>query len=74
MTPGSFSQFLRRVTNRSFTKHLQQYRLSRAALILGSKRRMVDIAFATGFGSLAQFNKVFRETYGTSPLRFRKSR
>lgn len=41
-------------------------------LLLSSYRSVADIAFASGFGSIRQFNDTFRETFGKTPSEVRK--
>ena len=41
-------------------------------LLIFSDRSITDIAFASGFGSIRQFNDVFKEIFGASPTMVRK--
>ncbi|GGY62636.1 AraC family transcriptional regulator [Marinobacter zhanjiangensis] len=43
-------------------------------LLTDSDLRLVDVAFASGFASVRQFNRVFRKTYGLTPSNLRRSR
>ncbi|MFC4257867.1 AlkA N-terminal domain-containing protein [Marinobacter lacisalsi] len=43
-------------------------------LLTDSDLRLVDVAFASGFASVRQFNRVFRQAYGLTPSRLRRSR
>ena len=58
-------------TGESFGAYVQRRRLERCDAALRSPgaehRKIADIAFAWGFGSLATFNRVFREAYGVAP-------
>ena len=40
-------------------------------LLLTSDRLLVDIAYATGFSSQANFNRAFRRAVGTTPSTYR---
>ncbi len=42
-------------------------------LLLSTDRSVTDIALDTGFGDTNYFIHLFRQTYGTSPLRYRKT-
>ncbi len=42
-------------------------------LILFSNQSLTDVAFASGFGSIRQFNHVFKETFGKTPTRLRNA-
>ncbi len=41
-------------------------------LLIYSDRSITDIAFASGFGSIRQFNHVFKEIFGKTPTMLRK--
>lgn len=41
-------------------------------LLMFSDRTITDIAFASGFGSVRQFNQVFKDIFGSSPSRVKK--
>lgn len=43
-------------------------------LLMFSDQSITDIAFASGFGSIRQFNQVFKEIFGTSPSRLKKEK
>ncbi len=43
-------------------------------MLLFSDRPITDIAFASGFGSLRQFNHVFKEIFGTVPSNIKKEK
>jgi transcriptional regulator GlxA family with amidase domain len=42
-----------------------------AALLREGNLRVSEIAFATGFQSLSQFNRVFKKSSGKSPTEYR---
>jgi AraC-like DNA-binding protein len=42
-----------------------------AALLREGDLRVSEIAFATGFQSLSQFNRVFKKSSGKSPTEYR---
>jgi AraC-like DNA-binding protein len=58
-------------TGKSFTEHLIEHRLARAHAMLSDPRfshlRIIDIAFAAGFGDVANFNHLFRRRFGETP-------
>jgi len=55
----------------SFTERVMELRLQKAhALLAGAAHRrlkIIDIAYACGFGDLSYFNRVFRRRYGDTP-------
>lgn len=64
-------------TGRSFSEHLLDQRLRRAAVLLrdpgAPARKIADIAFACGFGDLSYFNRAFRRRYGATPSDMREA-
>lgn len=70
-----FCRWFKRCTGRSFVAYRNAIRVSLAQrLLVETERSITDIAFATGFGSLANFNRRFREATGTAPRTCRRSR
>ncbi len=41
-------------------------------LLVDTDEKIIDIATSVGFGSLATFNRFFKETVGMSPMAYRK--
>jgi AraC-like DNA-binding protein len=64
-------------TGRSFSEHLLDRRLERAAVLLRdatrANGRIADVAFACGFADLSYFNRVFRRRYGATPSDVREA-
>lgn len=55
------------------TDFINQKRLKYAAMLLTTTRmRILDIAFESGFDSVAYFNKIFKNTYVSTPKEYRK--
>ena len=55
-------------------EYLTQQRLSQAQRLLATTdSKVVDVAFASGFGSVSQFYDVFTRYCGQSPNHFRAS-
>ena len=72
LTPAAFSRFFQRMAGVSFVDHVNALRIGRAARLLSESDRPVsEIAFACGFGNLANFNRRFREQKAMSPRAFR---
>ena len=62
--------------HRNFRAYINGYRVRHASILLSSseqKYSMLDIAMNSGFGSLASFNRIFKETTTQSPREFRSS-
>jgi AraC-like DNA-binding protein len=62
-------------TGKSFTHHVLERRLERAAALLrdprGRYRKIADIAAEAGFTDLSYFNRAFRRHYGATPSNIR---
>lgn len=66
-----YVHMLLKETGRTFSRHLLQKRLEKAAALLGDPccrhRRIGEIAVEAGFTDLSHFSRAFRRTYGTTP-------
>lgn len=70
----AMTQF-RRVVRATIGEYLKQHRLAEARRLLVTTDLPVDrVATASGFGSVSRFYRVFTETCGTPPARFRRDR
>jgi len=73
MTPNYLSESFKQVTGMNFVEHVGHIRYENACYFLSnSNLRITEIAFAVGFQSLSQFNRVFKKLSGKSPTQFRK--
>ncbi len=67
-----FSRSFKKQTGYSFKDYLCQKRLQVAMdLLIRTNRPMRDVATDSGFGSVATFNRVFRENKGCTPTQYR---
>ncbi len=67
-----FSRSFKKQTGYSFKDYLCQKRLQVAMdLLIRTNRPMRDVAIESGFGSVATFNRVFREKKGCTPTQYR---
>ncbi len=71
---GITPRYLRKLleeTGKSFSEHLLNKRLDRAATLLRDPQRrgthIATIAYECGFGDLSYFNRAFRRRYGLTP-------
>ncbi len=73
MSEAAFSRYFRRMTGTTFTQYLIGLRIDHACHLLhASTEPIAAIAFDAGFGSLANFNRRFRERKGMTPRQYRQ--
>jgi YesN/AraC family two-component response regulator len=66
------SEKFKQVTGVNFVNYVARTRVSKARdLLRNSNLRISEIAFAVGFQSLSQFNRIFKKLTGKSPTQFR---
>jgi YesN/AraC family two-component response regulator len=63
----------KKATGLTFTDYLGRVRVERAkGLLLDPNRRISEVAYEVGFGSLTHFNRIFRKLVGESPTDYRE--
>ena len=66
------SEKFKETTGINFVRYVARTRYEKAAALLReADLRVSEIAFATGFQSLSQFNRVFKKFSGKSPTEYR---
>ncbi|MBE2204134.1 MAG: helix-turn-helix transcriptional regulator [Chthoniobacterales bacterium] len=72
LSPQAFCRFFREKTGRPFRRYVNEVRIARACgSLLDNDRPIAEIAFTSGFGTLANFNRRFREITGVTPGDYR---
>ena len=72
MNANYLSENFKRVTGINFVDYVAHARFKNACdLLRNSRLRISEIAFAVGFQSLSQFNRVFKKLSGKSPSAYR---
>ena len=72
ISPNYLSEKFRQVTGVNFVRYVARTRYENARVLLHDvDLRISEIAFATGFQSLSQFNRVFKKFSGKSPIEYR---
>jgi AraC-like DNA-binding protein len=72
ISPNYLSEKFKQVTGINFVDHVAYTRFEKARILLHDVGlRVSEIAFAVGFQSLSQFNRVFKRLAGTSPTQYR---
>ena len=73
MTVPAFCRYFKRVTGKTFTKLVNEYRVVHATKLLSeSQMNITDICFECGFNNFSHFNKIFKEITGKSASKYRK--
>jgi AraC-like DNA-binding protein len=73
--PNYLSERFKQVTGMNFVEYVALTRFEKACKLLhDGGLRISDIAFAAGFQSLSQFNRVFKKLCGKSPTQFRAAK
>lgn len=68
-----FCKIFKKSTGLTLTEYMTKFRLAKAkTLLLDPSLRISEVVFAAGFGSVSQFNSVFRRQEGVSPTEYRK--
>jgi AraC-like DNA-binding protein len=75
ISANHFSEKFKHVTGMNFVEYVARARFDQAReLLRNTKLRISEIAFAVGFQSLSQFNRVFKKLSGKSPTQYRAAR
>jgi AraC-like DNA-binding protein len=72
MTPAQFMRAFKQVAGMTLVAYLNHVRLSRAARLLVETHQTVgEIAYAAGFSDQSYFDKLFKRSFGATPVKFR---
>jgi AraC-like DNA-binding protein len=72
MDANYLSEQFKEVTGVNFVDYIARIRVGKARDLLQDRHlRISEIAFAVGFQSLSQFNRVFKKLAGKSPTEYR---
>ena len=75
MNPSYLSENFKQVTGMNFVEYVARARFNTACDLLRNPNvRISEIAFAAGFQSLSQFNRVFKKFSGKSPTAYRQKK
>ena len=73
MSQGHFCRLFKQYTLKTPVQYINNIRLSKAMeLLISGEKKVLDVAFDTGFNSLSYFIGVFKEGVGITPTKFRK--
>ena len=75
ISSNHLSEKFKQVTGINFVEYIARIRFEKALeLLQNTNKRISEIAFAVGFQSLSQFNRVFKKLSGKSPTEYREAR
>ncbi len=75
ISPNHLSEKFKQVTGTNFVDYVARTRFEKAQLLLQDHNlRISEVAFAVGFQSLSQFNRVFSRLCHKSPTQYRAAR
>ena len=75
MNANHLSENFKQVTGINFVEYVAGTRFANACdLLRNANLRITEIAFAAGFQSLSQFNRVFKRFSGESPTQYRAAK
>ncbi|NQZ78059.1 MAG: helix-turn-helix transcriptional regulator [Ekhidna sp.] len=73
MTEPSFCRYFKRVTTKTFTQFLNEYRLVHASKLLSEKQiSITEVCFESGFSNYSHFVNQFKSFTGKNPSAYRK--
>lgn len=74
MTVPAFCRFFKRVTQRTFVTYLNEVRLSHACgLLLQRQTNITEVAYASGFGNVSHFHRLFKDAMGQTPRSYQEA-
>lgn len=73
LTIPSFCRFFKKITSKTFTQFVNEYRLVHASKLLAEQPLSItEVCFASGFNNFSHFNKKFKAFVGQNPSEYRK--
>ena len=72
MTVPAFCRYFKKITGKTFTRFVNEYRLTHSAKLLHEKQiSITDVCYESGFNNFSHFNKQFKSFTGKSPSVYR---
>lgn len=69
-----FCKLFKKATGMTLTEYVSRVRIEKAkAMLVNRSLRISEIVFAVGFGSIPQFNSVFKRVVGMPPTEYRET-
>lgn len=74
MTVPAFCRYFKRLTNKTFTQFVNEYRVAHACRLLADESMPIsNVAYDSGFNNISHFNKQFKTFTHASPREYRKN-
>ena len=73
-TPEYFSRIFNEKYKTSFTNFINSLRVEEAKSLLKKSDNITEVAFACGFSSIRNFNRVFKQKVGKTPYEYRRAK
>ena len=72
MTVPSFCRYFKKITNKTFTQFVNEYRLVHASKLLAEQPMSItQVCYDSGFNNFSHFNKSFKAFTGQNPSEYR---
>ncbi|MAU26021.1 MAG: AraC family transcriptional regulator [Muricauda sp.] len=72
MTVPSFCRYFKKITNKTFTQFVNEYRLVHASKLLAEQPMSItEVCYESGFNNFSHFNKLFKAFTGQNPSEYR---
>ncbi|MEX0315709.1 MAG: AraC family transcriptional regulator [Allomuricauda sp.] len=72
MTIPSFCRYFKKITNKTFTQFVNEYRLVHASKLLAEQPMSItQVCYESGFNNFSHFNKSFKAFTGQNPSEYR---
>lgn len=72
MSVPGFCRYFKKITGKTFTQFVNEYRLVHAAKLLHEQQTSItDICYQSGFSNFSHFNKLFKQFSGRTPSAYR---
>lgn len=73
MTEPAFCRYFKKISGKTFTRFVNEYRLVHASKLLAERPYSItEICYQSGFNNFSHFNKKFKEFAGRNPSEYRK--
>ncbi|MEX0360196.1 MAG: helix-turn-helix domain-containing protein, partial [Allomuricauda sp.] len=72
MTVPSFCRYFKKITHKTFTQFVNEYRLVHASKLLAEQPiSITEVCYESGFNNFSHFNKSFKAFTGQNPSEYR---